>query len=158
MKKALLPLIILIGLVSVFILISDSRAKGIPSSAIAQDNSSQRTIRSFVPGIKVEQTRQVTLNGYSFVEVTFRNVSNTPITYLHIEHGDSFTEISFLISEYLAPQATVTEKFEAQATSAIEVAAAVYADGTTEGKELPVKKAAFYHDQFWPQQVAILLL
>ena len=148
MKKTLLPLIILAGLVSVLMLISNSRARGVTSPAMAQDSSSQRTIRSFAPGVKVEQARQVKLGGHPFVEVTLRNVSNVPITYLHIEHGGSFTEISFLTTAYLAPQATVVEQFDGQATSAIEVSAAVYADGTTEGKGLAVKKAAFYHNQF----------
>ncbi len=149
MKKVLLPLIFLVAFASVVLLATNSinsKARIIRPQA-AQGNSG-RVIRSSASGIKVEEVRQVTLNGHPFVEVTLRNVSNLPATYLHIQHGDSFTEVSFLVGEYLAPQATTVQQFDAHAKTEVVVAAAVYANGSAEGELLPVKKAAFYHDQF----------
>lgn len=116
--------------------------------ASVQSTTSQRTVRSSVSDIKVEGVQPITLNSQPFIEATLRNVSVNPVTYILIRHGDSFTELSFLTSEYLAPQATTIQKFDGESSDEIVVAATVYADGTTDGEALPVKKAVFYHNEF----------
>lgn len=151
MKKTFLLILILIALASALMFLinsKDTRAREISSSTTVQGTSSERSVRSSVSGIKVEQVEQITYNGQPFISATLRNVTVNPITYILIRHGNGFTELSFLTSEYLAPQATTIQEFDAQPAEEIVVAAAVYADGTTEGEALPVKKAAFYHDEF----------
>lgn len=152
MKKKLWTLVALSALAMISMILFKSKELGVRGmtlrSAEVQGSSNTRVIRSSVPGIKVEEIRQITLNGLPFVEATLRNVSNVPITYIQIAHGASFTEVSLLFAEYLGAQETIIKQFDAEPQSDIVIAAAVYADGTVEGEPLPVKQAAFYHDQF----------